>query len=53
MISALGAGFTHDTHPEEDTVSDEQLIRTLIEHWAAAAHDGDLEPCSPTTLLTS
>jgi uncharacterized protein (TIGR02246 family) len=24
-------------------VSDEQLIRTLIERWAAAAHDGDLE----------
>jgi ketosteroid isomerase-like protein len=24
-------------------VSDEQLIRTLIEDWAAAAHDGDLE----------
>jgi uncharacterized protein (TIGR02246 family) len=24
-------------------VSDEQMIRTLIEDWAAAAHDGDLE----------
>jgi uncharacterized protein (TIGR02246 family) len=43
MSSALDAGFNHDTQPEEDTMSDEQLIRNLIERWAAAAHDGDLD----------
>ena len=34
-------------------MSDEQQIRTLIEAWAIAAHDGDLDTCWPITHRTS
>jgi ketosteroid isomerase-like protein len=48
MSLSIGMGFTSDINREEQDmtrtdVNDGQQIRELIQAWAAAAHDGDMD----------
>jgi ketosteroid isomerase-like protein len=43
MSSGTGAGSIGDTRHQEDDMTDEQQIRALVERWATAVHDGDMD----------